>query len=632
MRVVGTAGHVDHGKSTLVEALTGIDPDRLKEEKLREMTIDLGFAWLQLPGGGDVGIVDVPGHRDFIGNMLAGVGAINAALLVVAADEGVMPQTREHLAILDLLEIPSLVVALTKTDLVADPEWLELITADVHQLLSGTRYSQAELVEVSARTQTGLESLLGALERALAKSPEPPDLGRPRLPVDRVFSMSGFGTVVTGTLIDGQLSIGQEVELQPSGAGGRIRGLQSHKESVERALPASRVAVNLSGVAVDELERGEVLITPGSERATAVVDARIRLLADAPAGLRHGMQLKLFCGSAQRIAYVRMLQSGELRTGESGWVQLRLEEPLLVRRGDRLVVRRPSPGATLGGGQVADPHPPLRYRRDDPQRRARLNAMLDGSDRQRLLGTLSGGSAGSLGVAAGAAGLDLETATSIAEQAHAAGELALLNPGAPPRDWQLMTSGDLRQATARAAELVDEYHQRFPARSGMPREELRSRLGGPTKGTVDAMIGAGELAERGDRVALPEFEPRLSEAEHERLNGLLQLFVANPEQPPSVKECVEAVGSELFNYLLGTKKLVRISEAVVLEAEQYHRWVDQIEQQLADDGSLTVAEVRNRFNTTRKYALALMEHLDLIGVTYREGDERRLVRPAKPKP
>ena len=263
MRVIGTAGHVDHGKSTLVKALTGIDPDRLKEEKEREMTIDLGFAWLTLPSGNTVSIVDVPGHEAFIKNMLAGVGGIDAAMLVIAADEGIMPQTREHLAILDLLQVKGGLVALTKSDLV-DAEWIEMVTMDIRQALAETVLANTKIIPVSSKTRQGLDDLLRELDRLLQVVSPKNDFGKPRLPIDRVFSIAGFGTVVTGTLMDGSFAIGQEVEIVPSGKRGRIRGLQSHKEKLERATPGNRVAINLSGLSVDELLRGEVVALPGT--------------------------------------------------------------------------------------------------------------------------------------------------------------------------------------------------------------------------------------------------------------------------------------------------------------------------------------------------------------------------------
>jgi selenocysteine-specific elongation factor len=263
VQVIGTAGHVDHGKSTLINRLTGINPDRLKEEQDREMSIELGFAWFMLPNGGEIGIVDVPGHRDFIENMLAGIGGIDAVLFVVAADEGVMPQTREHLAILDLLQIPAGVVALTKIDLVTEPGWLDLVEADLRETLSGTVLENAPIVPVSARTGQGIDVLVQTLQEILTQHPHRPDLGRPRLPVDRVFTLPGFGTIVTGTLLDGHLSVGDDVQILPRGVKGRIRGLQTHKQAEQSAFPGSRTAVNVSGVSVDEIARGDVLAHPG---------------------------------------------------------------------------------------------------------------------------------------------------------------------------------------------------------------------------------------------------------------------------------------------------------------------------------------------------------------------------------
>ncbi|MRR52612.1 MAG: selenocysteine-specific translation elongation factor, partial [Rhodocyclaceae bacterium] len=291
MHVIGTAGHVDHGKSTLVAALTGTHPDRLKEEQEREMTIDLGFAWLTLPDGEPVGIVDVPGHRDFIENMLAGVGGIDAALFVIAADEGVMPQTREHLAILDLLQVQNGVVALTKVDLAPDADWLDLVEEDVRQALRGTVLEQAPIVRVSARAHSGLDELRQALADCLAHTQPRPDLGRPRLPIDRVFSIAGFGTVVTGTLQDGRFKVGDEIEVLPAGKRGRIRGLQTHKQKEDVAVPGSRTAVNISGVDLDEVQRGDVMAHTGKYRPTQRIDVYFRLLKDAAGPLAHSAEV-----------------------------------------------------------------------------------------------------------------------------------------------------------------------------------------------------------------------------------------------------------------------------------------------------------------------------------------------------
>ncbi|MGD2079391.1 MAG: selenocysteine-specific translation elongation factor, partial [Chloroflexota bacterium] len=388
MHVVGTAGHVDHGKSTLVEALTGIDPDRLKEEKERAMTIDLGFAWM--PQGEDqpaISIVDVPGHRDFIENMLAGVGGIDLAMLVIAADEGVMPQTQEHLAILDLLQIPGGIVVLTKIDLVEDPEWLELVTLDVIDTLSGTVLADAPVVQVSAVTGEGMEELRGCLIEALQNTPSRLDLGRPRLPIDRVFTLSGFGTIVTGTLIDGSFSIGEQVIIRPGGNKGRIRGLQTHGADIETARPGNRVAVNLTGLPKEALERGAVVTIPGSPEATLLCDVSYRHLVDARIPLKHNMDVKVFVGAAETIARTRVLGQKGIAPGEKGWLQLALRQPIAVNRGDHFILRRPSPASTIGGGIVLDPHPGRRHRRFRAEVISRLQTLEAGEPDDLLLQT-----------------------------------------------------------------------------------------------------------------------------------------------------------------------------------------------------------------------------------------------------
>ncbi len=360
MSCIGTAGHIDHGKSTLVKALTGIDPDRLAEEKERGMTIDLGFAWLTLPGGREVSIVDVPGHEGFIKNMLAGVGGIDAALLVVAADEGVMPQTREHLAILDLLHVRRGVVALTKADLV-DEEWLELVQEEIAEQLQPTTLAGSAILPVSAYSGQGLPALVAELERILNEAQERQNIARSRLPIDRVFTMTGFGTVVTGTLLDGTFKVGQEVEVLPPGIKTRIRGLQTHRHAVETANPGSRVAINLANVPRTGLQRGDVVALPGQFQQTMLIDARIQLLPDAARPLAHNTQVDFYTGSQEVPASVRLLDVEELKPGESAWAQLRLRRPAVMARRDRFILRLSSPSMTIGGGEVIDVHP--RYHR-----------------------------------------------------------------------------------------------------------------------------------------------------------------------------------------------------------------------------------------------------------------------------
>ena len=470
MYVVGTAGHVDHGKSTLIEALTGIDPDRLQQEKARGMTIELGFAWRTLPDGTEVSIVDVPGHERFVKNMLMGAGGIDLALLIVAADEGVMPQTREHLAILDLLEVRRGIAVVTKRDLV-DRDWLDMVEADVEEALEGTTLEGAPVVSVSAVRREGLDELLQALSQSLEGLPEKPDVGRPRLPVDRSFTMPGFGTVVTGTLIDGRLRVGQEVELQPSGLRARIRGLQTHRRAVEEAEPGTRVAVNLSGIDYQQIARGHVMTTPRWLRPTQAIDATLRLIADAPRALKHNARVTLYTGTSETPARVRLLAADTVAPGDTAWAQVRLAEPVAVVKGDYFVIRDTQ--TTLGGGAIVAPRAG-RHRRFHEATIARLEALARGSGAGALLGTLESIEPASEGELARAANLsEAEVLNTVAGMASEGSVVQLGEGGGllyySARGWARVTS--------RARDALDAYHRQFPLRSGMSKEELRSRLG-----------------------------------------------------------------------------------------------------------------------------------------------------------
>ena len=382
MRVIGTAGHVDHGKSTLIRALTGIDPDRLQEEKERGMTIDLGFAWLRLPNGVEASIIDVPGHERFIHNMLAGVGGIDVALLVVAADEGVMPQTREHVAILDLLGISNGVVALTKRDLV-DDEWLDLVQADVEEFLLSTTLKGVPVVPCSATTGAGLDALVEVIQDCLSKERTRRNADRPRLPIDRVFTVAGFGTVVTGTLIDGELRLGQELEVQPGGLRARVRGLQSHRKKLELIPAGTRTAVNLGGLAVEDLRRGQVLAAPGLLKPTRAVDARLRLIREARP-VRHNAQVTFHTGAAESLGKLSLLDRDELQPGDEAWVQVRLQDEVALARGDLFILRLPSPSMTVGGGSVTEPHA-RRHRRRQAAILQQLEVLSQGSPEEIVL-------------------------------------------------------------------------------------------------------------------------------------------------------------------------------------------------------------------------------------------------------
>jgi len=643
MHVVGTAGHVDHGKSTLVHALTGIDPDRLREEKEREMTIDLGFAWLTLPNGEPVGIVDVPGHRDFIENMLAGVGGIDAALFVVAADEGVMPQTREHLAILDLLGVSTGVVALTKVDLAESEDesegWVELVAADVSETLEGTALEGAPIIPVSARTGQGLDELLAALQEMLAQVEPRPDRGRPRLPIDRVFTISGFGTVVTGTLSDGCFEVGQEVEVLPRGLKARVRGLQTHKQKVERAVPGSRVAMNLSGVSKADLKRGDVVTTPGWLRPTVLVDVQLRYLPDtlrlgsgqAQRPLRHNTQLKFFSGAAETLARVRLLGQDRLPPGQSGWAQLRLQEPVPLVRGDRFIVRVPSPPATVGGGIVVDPHPGRKHRRFRPEMMARLETLAQGSPAEILLQALERHGPTSTRDLLSASGLD-DAGPEALSQLLDEGQAILLGTEAsiqhPASSIQLLAARAWWSAlTDRISRELSTYHQEFPLRAGMGREALRSglRLEAKVFNAVIARAAAeGLIADEGATVRLSSHTIRLNPEQQQQTDALLARFHRQPYTTPSVKDSVAAVGEEVLSMLIDRGDLVQVSPEVLFLPETYEEMVARIRAHIEQEGSITLAQVRDMFGTSRKYAQGLLEHLDEMGVTKRVGDKRVL--------
>lgn len=626
--VVGTAGHVDHGKSTLVRALTGTDPDRLAEEKARGLTIDLGFAWHTLPSGAVASFVDVPGHEDFIRNALAGAGAIDVALLVVAADEGPMPQTREHLAILDQLRVEHGVIALTKTDLV-DEEWLPLVRDDVQALVAGTTLESAPIIAISARTGDGLERISEALDDLLEHLPPARDAGRARLSVDRVFSMPGFGTVVTGTLRDGVIAVGDALEILPAGRETRARGVQMHGRAVERALPGTRAAVNLVGVDTDDLERGDLIAAPGAYRATRLVDATIELLPDADAPLRHDAQVALFHGAAEIIARIRLIGERRIEPGGTGYVQLHLARPTVLAAGDRLVLRLPSPSATIGGGVVLDPHPPHRHRRFTDDVVERFRVMESDRPESRVFQALTErGPCASDALEAAPLGLTSAALDQVLEALEAEGRAVRLDGSiwATAESWAGL-AGRIRGRLA-------DYHRAHPLRHGPPREELRGRLGldpAPFAAALHHAESEGWLARDGAQgiPRLVDHQVSFSAAQTAKVDALMARFAAAPHTPPGRAEAVEAVGADVLDVLVARGDLVAVEMDVLFERETYARMRAAVVERLRGGGRITVADVRDLFGTSRKYALGLMEHLDRIHVTRRMGDERVLARASE---
>ncbi len=629
MKVIATAGHVDHGKSTLIQALTGIDPDRLAEEKQRGMTIDLGFAWLTLPDGEPVGIVDVPGHIDFIKNMVAGVGAVDAALLVVAADEGVMPQTHEHLAVLDLLGVPRGVVALTKIDLVEEEGWLELVEEELREELQGSCLADAPIAPVSAVTGQGLDALRQALAEVLAQAPPHPTQGPPRLFIDRAFSMAGFGTVVTGTLKEGMLRVGDEVIIEPGGLKTRIRGLQSHKQRIETALPGSRVAVNLTGLHPSQLHRGQVLTTPGRVKSSKRVDVRLQAWEDAPAILRHNMEVTFHSGSAETMGKLRLLESDDLAPGEATWAQIELRDPVAVSRGDRFLIRRPSPSATLGGGVIVDPAPRRRHKRRRPELFRRFEALLRNDPVE--LAALVIDEQGPIPPNDIAASLQLapDQAEAALAELRSSGRAWPLGDDLP----HLLSDPAWERLTARMQRILRAYHREHPAWLGMPRDALKGRLE-PRDGwsvrvfnaVIQRALSQGVLREHRGFLALADFQPRFTPRQQQAVDALLARFRAQPFTPPSYKQALEALDDETLTALLQRGDLVRVGPDVLFLRETYEEMLQRTLDYLQSHGQITVAQCRDLFGASRKYILAFLEHLDRERITRREGDYRVLLR------
>jgi selenocysteine-specific elongation factor len=618
--VVGTAGHIDHGKSSLVLALTQIDPDRLEEEKRRGMTIDLGFAYMQLPSGRRVGIVDVPGHQRFLKNMLAGVHGMDAVLLVIAADEGPMPQTREHLAIIDLLGIEHGLVVLTKADLV-DDAWLSLVREDVGGLMAGTSLQHAPIVAVSSSTGAGLAELRAALDAELAKTAARPDVGRPRLPVDRSFAMSGFGTVVTGTLVGGALRQGAELALLPAGRRVRIRGLQQHNQPVEEARPGSRTAVNLSGLDHSQVRRGDVLALPGTLPASRRLDARLIVLPGVPP-LRHHQQLQMYHETSEVMIELSLLEGDELRGGEAGWVQLFATQPVVAVDGDRFILRVPSPAATVAGGVIVD-SAPRRHRRRDPAVLADLAARERADPATAAVLELGKHTWGLVGAElAGRLGLSptqMETVLAPLSERGAVRRLA--------SRW--LTREQWERSVARVMSGLTGYHEAQPLRRGMPKEELRSRTGIPAElftELLGALAAEQTVVDLGGEVAAAAHHPALTSEQESAIGAFLAELEAQPFNPPALSDLVRRyrLTPALLQYLVVDGRVVRVNDDTAFARSAYDDAVRRLREHLAEHRTLTVAAARDLLGSSRRYVLPLLEWLDAQKITRRVGDDRIL--------
>ena len=618
--ILGTAGHIDHGKTELIRALTGVDTDRLREEKERGISIELGFARFDLPGGTTLGVVDVPGHERFVKTMLAGAAGVDIMLLVIAADEGVMPQTREHLDIVDLLGVRTGVVALTKADLVSEEE-IDLAREEAQELVGGTVLDGARIIPVSSVTRDGLDDLVAALEELVETLEDRSQRGPARLPVDRVFSLAGHGTVVTGTLWSGAVSPGDKLEIYPGGRPARVRSVQVHDASVERAEAGQRTALGLAGTGKDEIRRGDTLGTPGVLHVTHMLDARLRLVRTAKA-VANRTRVHLHLGTSEVLARVVLLEADELRPGEETLVQMRLETPLVAERDDLFVVRSYSPVTTIGGGRVIDPAPRRHPRLREDVLEA-LTVLEDGTPEDIMLHTVDAG---------GIEGMpdDALVHTLGAGAAEAANRLVEAG-GLVRLDSRVYTPEGLARLTSRTREILESFGEQSPLEWGISAEELRGKLSRRfDRRTLDALltrlIEDGAASRRGDLVRLGSDEMVLTESQTRLADAIESRLLEAGANVPSIEELRDAVGGQDFDaiakLLSETGRVVKVTSTLLFHPDTIESIRAAIVRHFESERDLGVPQFKDMIGVSRKYAIPLLEYFDREGTTMRSGNVR----------
>lgn len=619
--ILGTAGHIDHGKSSLVKALTGIDPDRLKEEKERGITIDLGFADLTYPDGLTVGIVDVPGHERLVKNMLAGAGGIDIVLLVIAADEGIMPQSREHLHICNLLKIKSGLIALTKADLV-ETDWLELVADEVRNFVKGTFLDGAAIVPFSSKTMFNMDALKDKIREIALKVEPKPVKGLFRLPIDRVFTLKGFGTVVTGTAVSGSISVDQDVDILPSTIRSKVRGLHSHGKSIQTAYAGQRVAINLQGVDKESIKRGDAVVIPGRISPTRKVDAKVELLADAPV-LKSKSLVHFHLGTSETIARVILIGQNELKSGESCYCQFRLHEPVIAMSGDRYIIRRFSPVETVGGGEVLDP---LSFRRSSKEGPEDLKTFETGELSEKIAVKVKRSGIHGVGVLLieGWIKAEIPSIRDAIKELRGKGILMqfediLVHKGAH----------DALKETIK--KVMDDFHKKNPLKPGMLKEELRARTTVEPRLFSNLLTSVKEIAVDKEFVRLSSFKASLSQVDETVKTSILGLLEKSGFQPPLKEDLSQALKldmkrlSDILNLLAKEGSLVRISDTMYIPTTVFQDMIQKLKNFFRNKPEMTVAEFRDVLGTSRKYALPLLEYLDSHKITLRVGDIRKLL-------
>jgi len=630
--ILGTAGHIDHGKTTLIKALTGIDTDRLKEEKERGITIELGFAHLTLPGGQEVGIVDVPGHEKFVRHMVAGAAGIDLVALVIAADEGVMPQTREHLEICELLRVKQGIVVLTKTDLVEDQDWLDLVQEDIQDFLQETFLASAPIIPVSAVGKEGLESLLGHLQRLCESVETRTPSGDFRLAVDRVFTMKGFGTVVTGTAISGKVATGDSLFVYPQMLQTKVRGIQVHNREVREAYSGQRTAINLQGLEKAALERGNVLATPNSLVSSYMIDVRLEHLETSPRVLKNRAKVRFHTGTAEIMGTLILLDTDELPPGASGYGQVRLDKQVVVRNGDRFVLRSYSPMHTIGGGQILHPAPKKRKRKGAETLGA-LAVLEKGEPREMVELHLK--DAGFAGVTE----RDLGILANVAEKQLRRLLQDLVSQGIviqfdreTPRFVHAETFGNLKGLLL---DYLKSFHRRQPLRAGINKEELFGRLPRTVHGKlfnelIQRLSREGEIVQEKDLVRLLSHQIALAGKQEELKEKIESIYRRAGLQPPFFKEVAQSLGAsdrearQILSWMRDQGLLVKVKEDMYFHQEILADLKRQLLELFGEQEEITTPQFKELTQTSRKYTIPLLEYLDGTRFTIRVGDARRL--------
>jgi selenocysteine-specific elongation factor len=620
--IMGTAGHIDHGKSSLVKALTGIDPDRLKEEKERGITIDIGFADLVYPERDlIVGIVDVPGHERLVRNMLAGAGGIDILLMVIAADEGIMPQSREHLAICNLLNIQSGLIAVTKSDLV-EKDWLELVKEEVRNFTQGTFLEGTPIIPVSARSGENIDTLKNEImDLALRIQPKTSN-GLFRLPIDRVFTLKGFGTVITGTAISGKVTLDDAIEILPCNIKTKVRGLHSHGKSINSASAGQRVAINLQSVEKEDLKRGDVAVTPSSFFQTTTINAHLELLENVPS-VKSRSLVHFYSGTSETTARIVLFGKEELKALETCYCQLRLHDPVIVMAGDRYIIRRFSPLETLGGGVILDTSPLKRKRKDSIEDIAKLHT---GSLQEKI--GIKIHQAGIKGISSGAIrgwiNQELSAINATIMVLTSKGEVIQL-------DDLLLHIESYRLLHNNIIRLLEDFHKKNPIKPGLPKEEARAHFDINHKLFNFILTNSDRVTVEKDIIRLKNFKVALTDSEEQFKSGIIELLDRNRFQPPMKEElCAELKidqkrMSDILNLLTKGGKIIRISESLYITNETYESIILLLKTFFSGKKELSVAEFRDLLNTSRKYALPFLEYLDSKRITVRTGDVRKFI-------